>query len=150
MSPFSWRRCCRVPEEHQPLLIAIAERFAAERYRGWAAGTRSRGACGGAACLRRARRKIAGRMEGLYPNAAAIQARLRVQNPDLFEINRALFDRPVRQRWSIQAQGERLGAATWRSLARREADPTVRRCSTCAQLEEASAVVPRKASLRKD
>jgi hypothetical protein len=59
------------------------------------------------------------------------------------EINRTLFvNRPLRQQFAIQAQGERLGAATWRSLARGESDAARSAVlRSCAELEEASALV---------
>ena len=42
----------------------------------------------------------------------------------------------------IQAQGERLGAATWRALARQEESRAARETYlACAELEEASALV---------
>lgn len=132
-----------VPAEQQPLLVALAERLAAERYRGWA---NEPGVAPHAdelrACAAR-EEDIAARIEALHPNAAAVQAALRAQNPALGEINQALFaTRPLRQQLAIQAQGERLGAATWRSLARRESDAVrAQVLQRCAELEEASAVV---------
>lgn len=131
-----------VAAEHQPLLIAIAERLAADRYRGWSATPEAASHADALRACAAREEDIAGRIERLYPNAETIQARLRLQNPDLFDINRTLFDRPLQQQWRIQAQGERLGAATWRSLARRETDPQrAQVLETCAQLEEASAEV---------
>lgn len=132
-----------VPAENQPLLIAIAERLAAERYRGWAGeSTLVWHAEQLRACAAR-EEDIAARIEGLFRNAAAIQAGLRAQNPELVEINQALFaKRSLSQQLAIQAQGERLGAATWRALARREPDPArAHVLERCAELEEASAVI---------
>jgi len=61
----------RVPREQQPLLIALAERLAAERYRGWAdeVGDADRKA-GLLACADR-EEEIARRVEELYPAAAS-------------------------------------------------------------------------------
>jgi hypothetical protein len=131
----------RVPAEHRPLLVALAERLAADRYRGWAAA---------AGDLQRRERllacavreeDIAGRVEALYPDAARVQRDIAARNPDLLEVNRALFaDRPVEDQYTIQARGERLGAATWRSLAKQV--PHARETFlACAELEEASAAV---------
>jgi len=131
----------RVAPERQPLLIAIAERLAAERYRGWADQMpdvrRKAELC---ACAAR-EEQIAGRVEALYQNAAAIQRDILAANPDFEQINRSLFaGRPLEQQFTLQAQGERLGAATWRAFAQRE--PAA--CETflaCAEMEEQSADV---------
>ena len=133
----------RVPEDHQPLLIAIAERLAADRYRGWA---REPSQAAHAelllACARR-EEEIAERVEGLFPGAGAIQRDMLAKNPDFLEIPRKVFDGlPVLQQFRLQAQGERLGAATWRSLARKEESPVARETYlACAELEQASASV---------
>jgi hypothetical protein len=133
----------RVAREQQPLLIALAERMAAERYRGWAAemadpAQRERLL----ACAAR-EEDIARRVEALFPDAAASQRDLLAKHPDVAEINRTLFaERPLAQQFAIQAQGERLGAATWRSFARGETDAARRDVLlACAEQEEASALV---------
>jgi hypothetical protein len=133
----------KVGEAERPLLIALAERLAAERYRGWAADARN---APHAAALRECagrEEEIARRIESLYDDAAARQQGLLTAHPDLAEINRTLFEgRPTAQQLAIQAGGERLGAATWRSLARHEGDPRRRDViASCAPLEEASAEV---------
>src|SRR2546428_5091441 len=90
----------RVPRNHQPLLIAAAERLAAERYRGWARDTRD--ATLGSrlrACADR-EEQIAGRVEALYPDAAAIQRAILASNPDLEDLNRSIFaGRPVEDQY---------------------------------------------------
>jgi uncharacterized glyoxalase superfamily protein PhnB len=130
----------RVPRERQPLLVAIAERMAARRYRAWAAGAAGeRYGTRLLACADREER-IAGRIEALHPEAAAVQRDLRAENPDLEDVNRSLFEgRPLRQQLAIQAQGERLGAATWRAFAA-HADGVARETFlVCADLEEENA-----------
>jgi hypothetical protein len=133
----------RVPRERQPLLIALAERLAAVRYRAWAAEPAD--AQRRAALLACAVREedIAGRIEGLFPDAAALQRDIAAQNPELEAINQALFaDRPLPDQFTIQARGERLGAATWRAFAAHATNPTARATFlTCAELEEHSALV---------
>lgn len=132
----------RVPREQQPLFVAIAERMAAERYRGWAAEVGDEAhrsqllACAGR------EEEIADRIEALYPDAAAVQREMLAANPDVEEINRGLFsDRPLNEQWTLQARGERLGAATWRAFAR-ETHGTIREAFlACALLEEESAAV---------
>lgn len=133
----------RVPAGQQPLLIAIAERMAAVRYRDWAAGigdeTRKAELL---ACATR-EEQIASRVEALYPEAASTQRDILAANPDLEEINRTLFaGRPLRQQFTIQAEGERLGAATWRAFAQRDGMAHARDVFlACAELEEQNAAV---------
>ncbi len=132
----------RVPREQQPLLVAIAERMAAERYRGWATepsydAHRSQLL----ACAQR-EEAIADRIESLYPDAAAVQRDILAKNPDVEEINRRLFaGRPLSEQLTIQAQGERLGAATWRAFAREASSAFREAFQDCALLEEQSAVL---------
>jgi len=131
----------RTPPERLPLLVALAERLAAARYREWATADPSHAAalC---ACAER-EEDIAARVEGLHLDAAAIQRALRDATPEIGEINGTLFaGRPLADQYRIQAAGERLGAATWRSLAKRDDDARRRDVFlACAVLEEASAVV---------
>jgi hypothetical protein len=133
----------RIPRAEQPVLIAYAERLAAARYRSWA--DRPEGARRRADLLACAAREeeIARRVEALFEGAAERQRRLLDANPELGEINRSLFDgRPFREQLTIQAGGERLGAATWRSFARRASEAHARdEWLACAALEEASAAV---------
>jgi hypothetical protein len=133
----------RIPRAEQPLLIASAERLAAARYRSWAdrpEGVRRRADL--LACAAR-EEEIARRVEGLFEAAAARQQRLLDAHPELAEINRSLFDgRPFREQLTIQAGGERLGAATWRSFARHASEAHARdEWLACAALEEANANV---------
>jgi hypothetical protein len=129
----------RVPAERQPLLIAIAERLAGERYRDWAAKLPDQRA-GLLACAER-EDEIASRVEALFPGTASIQREILAANPDLLDVNRSIFvGRPLAQQLAIQAQGERLGAATWRALAQRvDAEGGRETLLACALLEEQSA-----------
>src|SRR5262249_33144506 len=100
----------RVPRAQQPLLIALAERLAAERYRGWARqaadGPRKAGLL---ACADR-EEDIARRVEALCPAPDATQRDILAANPDLLEVNRSLFaGRPLDRQLVLQARGERLG-----------------------------------------
>jgi len=133
----------RVEGAQRPLLIAIAERLAAERYRGW---SKEPEMAAHAAALRACAEReeaIAGRVEALFPDAAALQRKLLAQHPDLADVNRAVFaGRPLPVQFRIQAQGERLGAATWRSFAKHATHAAARDTYlACAELEEASALV---------
>jgi hypothetical protein len=94
------------------------------------------------ACAKR-EEEIAGRAEALFPDAAAIQSEILAKHPDLADVNRSLFaGRPLKVQFRIQANGERLGAATWRAFAKQESSSAARDTYlACAELEEASAVV---------
>jgi hypothetical protein len=61
----------RVPDEQKPLLIAIAERRAAERYRRWANEVTEPGRARLLACAER-EEQIAALVEALHPGAAAM------------------------------------------------------------------------------
>jgi catechol 2,3-dioxygenase-like lactoylglutathione lyase family enzyme len=131
----------RVPPEQRALLVAMAERLAAERYRGWAADPAlAPHRASLLACAHR-EEEIARRVEALFPRAEGIQREILARNPDLTDINRDLFaGRPLVDQLAIQANGERLGSATWQSLAGQEADARRREALlSCAPLEEDSA-----------
>jgi hypothetical protein len=132
----------RVPLAHQPLLIALAERMAAQRYRGWANDV-SDGIRRSELQAAPTEEEIARRVETLTPDGATIQAAILASVPELADATRALFaGRSLEQQFAIQAEGERLGAATWRSFACQAAEPTARDVFlACAALEEASAAV---------
>jgi len=131
----------RTPIEQRPILVALAERLAADRYREWARAVTDAGRSAELLACAAREEDIAGRVEALYADAAAVQRDLVAANPDVHEINRALFaDRPLAQQFVIQAAGERLGAATWRSFAKHATDANVRDTFlACATLEEDSA-----------
>ena len=105
----------RVVREEWPLLIALAERMAARRYRGWADDpTVAAHASALRACAVR-EEEIATRVEALHADAARTQERLLAAHPELEVINRVIFaGRPLADQLLIQARGERLGAAMWR------------------------------------
>ncbi len=129
-----------------PLLIAMLERWAAERYREWAE------AVGDIshvtlllACAER-EEEIASRVEGLYADAGEVQAALEEANPLLKGALAGGFTwRPIDEQFATQAAAERLGAATWRSFARhaRGTDDAAAAevFESCALMEEASAEV---------
>jgi hypothetical protein len=131
----------RVPVEQQQLLIALSERMAAERYRGWAVLAPAHRAAL-LACAER-EDEVARRVEALHHGAAATQAEISARNPDLAQLTRSFFaPYSLAKQLRLQAEAERLGAATWRSLAKRQSDAAVRDVFLgCALLEEESAVV---------
>ncbi len=131
----------RVPARDRPLLIALAERMAAERYRGWAADPAQRSHRAGLLACADREEEIARRVESLHPAAPSVQRAMLAEHPDLEHINRELFaGRPLAEQFAIQARGERLGAATWRSVAKQsEVEAERQTFLGCASLEEESA-----------
>ena len=129
----------RIAPAQRPLFIALAERLAAERYRRWAREAEGPARRELLACAAR-EEDIAGRVEALYPDAAALQQRLRADHPEIDEVNESIFaGRPLEEQFAIQAQGERAGAAEWRTFAQ-AGDATARGTFlACAELEEQSA-----------
>ena len=132
----------RAAPGQQQLLMALAERMAAERYRTWADNEEGERRVALLACAAR-EEEVARRIEALHEQAGVVQALIREQNPDLGDLARAFFARfPVEEQYRLQAQAERLGAASWRSLAKRAEGGALRDVYlTCAALEEESAVV---------
>jgi hypothetical protein len=133
----------RIPTEQRPLLVAAAERIAAKRYRGWAEDSADPARKTELLACAKREEEIAGRVEALFPDAGTIQQNLLAQNRGLEDMYRSLFvARPLRQQFTIQAQGERLGAATWRAFASEAPSPLARETFlACAELEEQSARV---------
>jgi hypothetical protein len=131
----------RVPRAQQPLLIAYAERLAADRYRGWAEQVDNADTKAGLIACARREDEIATLIEGLYLAAKSAQQELLAANPDLLEVNKTLFaPLDLEQQFALQAQGERLGAATWRAFAEHATDPgALDVFLTCAPLEEENA-----------
>jgi hypothetical protein len=130
----------RLPQERQPLLVAIAERMAAARYRGWAAEPEQAAHRSELLACAQREERIADRIEALYPDAAAAQREILARNADIEAINRDLFaGRPLSEQLLIQARGERLGAATWRAFARDASRAFQEAFHDCALLEEESA-----------
>ncbi len=133
----------QVPRRQQPLLVALAERLAAQRYREWAAAAElAEHRAGLLACADR-EEEIATRIEALDERAAVVQGELQVRFPEMGELNRSLFsNRSLSEQLTIQARGERLGAATWRAFAGEAAEQNARDTFLrCAELEEESAVL---------
>ena len=128
--------------EQGPAVIALAERIAGERYRGWAeqvGDPETRVLL--IACAER-EAEIAARVEAVVPGASEVQAGVQASHPDLAQRYAALFEGlPLEEQFAQQARAERLGAATWRSVAAASASEQAKVFHECAKLEEASAEV---------
>ena len=133
----------RVAADRQPLFLAIAERLAAERYRGWAADPAYVSHREQLLECSSREEQIAKRVESLRPDAAAVQREIMLANPDLLDINRDVFaGMSVADQMRTQAGGERAGAAAWRAFAAQTPDQRARSTFlACAELEEKSATV---------
>ncbi len=129
------------PVELWPLLIALGERQAAERYRRWAELVGD--AAHRAELLACAEREedVALRVEDLHSDADVIQQGIEQRHPDFAERGREFFESgPLEEQFRMQAQAERLGAATWKSCARRHADASARDIYLgCAAMDEQNA-----------
>lgn len=131
-----------VAADERPLLLAFAERMAAERYRRWADETSDVTTRAGLLACAAREDEIATLVEAVHPDAAGVQARLNEGHPELARLNASVFaGRPLDEQLAIQAAGERLGAATWRTFAAACRDEVGRDAYlACAPLEEANAV----------
>ena len=131
----------RVAPADRPLFLAIAERMAADRYRGWADEVDDPDVRAGLIACAAREDEIADRVEAVFPDPAAVQQRLLAEFPELPQLNREVFaGRPLAQQFAIQAAGERVGATTWRAFAKAWPDAGGREAFlACAPLEEASA-----------
>jgi len=133
----------RLPEDHVPIFLALAERRAADRYRAWAATATNDSVCTDLLACADREEEIARRVEELFDDVAAIHEAIAQKIPELEDLIQAAFaDSSIRQQLALQANGERAGAATWRSLATKAAAPAARdTLASCAELEEQSAEV---------
>ena len=129
----------RVPADARPRFLALLERGAAERYRGWAQELPGEATV----LLECAAREdeIADRVEALYPISPELAKEIEEPLPEAREAYLAVFEKlPILDQLRIQADAERQGAAAWRGIAADQSDPGVsaelERCST---LEETSA-----------
>ena len=125
----------------QPFLLAKLERLAAQRYRSWASDHPDQSVRGGLLACADREDEIATRVESLVPNATAIQDKLLSAHPELLDLNRTLFEgRPLEVQFTMQAEGERAGAAAWLAYAAAALDPSVREVlESCSPLEQANA-----------
>jgi hypothetical protein len=133
------------PSDH-PLLIALLERWAAERYREWADAVGDIAQTTALLACAEREEEIATRVESLYSDSDDVQKRLEAANPLLKAALAGSYTwRPIDEQWSQQAEAERLGAATWRSFAARARadadDAAAETFESCALMEEASAEV---------
>jgi len=129
----------QVPDESRPRFLALLERGAAERYRGWAAELPEH-AEGLMACAAR-EDEIADRIERVFAIDDSLLPALHAPLPGARDTYYAVFSglAPAEQ-LRIQANAERQGAAAWRGIASGITDPAVlAELECCSALEETSA-----------
>ncbi len=131
----------RVPDAVRPRFLALLERTAADRYRGWAAELPDyAGVLSG--CAQR-EDEIADRIEALFEIDEASLAELRALLPEARALYYAAFDGfSVDEQLRMQADAELQGANAWRSIARRLSDASViAALDRCSAIEEESSHV---------
>lgn len=128
-----------VPEDGRPRFLALLERGAAERYRGWARELPEHAETLRACADRED--EIADRVEALFPVAAELEKEIARPLPRARDTYMDVFAGvPVLDQLAVQACAERQGAAAWRGMAASQDDAAVREeLEGCALLEEASA-----------
>ena len=132
----------KIPADQQPLFIAIVERMAAQRYRRWADEINDAKYAGQLRECADREEEIAGKIEALYPNASELVEQIRSNLPDLDQIVTSLYDDlSILEQYAAQAEGERIGAATWRGFAQGAERAKAEVFNACATLEEASAEI---------
>ncbi len=125
----------------RPVLLAALERLAGQRYRVWANEHPDPQVKEGLLACAEREEEIARRVESLHPNAAETQNKLLTDHPEVLDLNRTLFEgRSLKDQFTMQARGERAGAAAWRAYAAAAADSAAQELlQSCSPLEEANA-----------
>jgi len=91
-----------VAPSERPLLLAIAEHMAAERYRRWASAVDDPAMRSGLLACAAREDEIATRVEAVHPDAGSVQQRLRADHPELVTINAEIFaERPLAEQFEI-------------------------------------------------
>lgn len=129
----------RVAPETMPRFLALLERGAADRYRGWASDLPEHRA-GLMKCADR-EDEIADLIEGAFSLDDSLRDQLEAPLPEALQTYYEVFaPLSVWDQLRIQADAERQGAAAWRGIASRHPDPAVIAVlETCSRLEESSA-----------
>jgi len=129
----------QVPEQAIPNFLALLERGAAERYRGWAELVAEHRE-GLLACASR-EDEIADRADALFPLDPALQEQVQAPLPQALDAYFEVFaNLDAYDQMRIQANAERQGAAAWRGMITLESSPAANaELEALASLEELSA-----------
>ena len=127
-----------VQAEHVPNFLALLERGAASRYRGWAEMWPEN--CDGLLACAGREDEIADIVQGLFPIPAAAQTVLEELLPPALKVYYQVFEgMPVQEQLAIQADAELQGAAAWRAMLGDETPAEVTAgLERCSHLEELS------------
>ncbi len=128
-----------VPAEAMPRFLALLERGAADRYRGWAAALPEHAEV--LLTCAEAEDEIADRIERAFELDESLRPALEAPLPGAIRTYYDVFDAvPVWDQIRIQANAERQGAQAWRNIATRTTDAQViEALAACSVLEEQSA-----------
>ena len=129
----------RVAPETMPRFLALLERGAADRYRGWAEQLPEHRA--GLMQCAASEDEIADRIDGAFALDDSLRKQLIAPLSEALQTYYDVFaPLPIWDQIRIQANAERQGAAAWRGIASRHPDPAVIDVlETCSRLEESSA-----------
>jgi hypothetical protein len=128
-----------VAEHEIPMLIAMIERLAADRYRGWAATTDDPVERAGLFACALREDEIAEFIESLDVDAAARMAELNARFPDLNDRYQSVMTGRSRfEQFRIQSQGELGGADYMRQFAAASRGAVAARFTSLACCEEAN------------
>lgn len=130
-----------VPIRSRPGFVALLERGAADRYRGWAADCADSALAAGLRACAEREQEIAATVEQLFPGRPAGGSELGPSLSSASDTARRIFEGRSRiEQLAIQARAERSGAAFWRALAAEQGDEKAKSVFLrCAGLEEESA-----------
>jgi hypothetical protein len=129
----------QVPAEVKPRFLALLERGAAERYRGWAAALPQH-----AELLMRcaaSEDEIADRIESVFGVPESLVEALHAPLPEATKTYYGVFDgMDVWDQLRVQANAERQGAQAWRTISAAISDERVlEQLTACSALEESAA-----------
>ena len=128
-----------VPAEISPRFLALLERGAASRYRGWAEMLPEHAE--GLMKCSEAEDEIANRIEGAFAMDESLREKLEAPLPGALKTYYDVFSQyDVWDQLRIQANAERQGAGAWQRIAATHPDPkVVEVLNSCSALELESA-----------
>lgn len=128
-----------VPEADIPMLVAMLERIAAGKYRGWAATSTDPVERGGLIACETREIEIAEFIESLYPDSTSIIDSLNAKFPDLQSRYDAVMEGRSRlEQFRIQSEGEQGGADFMEQFASANVGAVAARFKSLAACEEAN------------
>lgn len=128
-----------VPEAEIPMLIAILERIAASKYRGWAEDSTDPVERAGLLACEQRELEISTFIESLYPDAQVVIDGLYERFPDLdARYDAIMAGRPRSEQLRIQSEGELGGADFMQQFAEANSGAVAARFLSLSACEEAN------------